>query len=102
MSAWPVARGYKCPSIYPKFQRGLYRLGIGISVATLLYVYDLMARVVPDLKDAIFISPFSYSNATSIFAGESRDCVALILGTIMIVIMTVGAGMIYAKRDLAS
>ena len=78
------------------------RLGIGISVAMLLYVYDLMARVVPDLKDAIFISPFSYSNATSIFAGESRDCVALILGTIMIVIMTVGAGMIYAKRDLAS
>lgn len=78
------------------------RLGIGISVAMLLYVYDLMARVVPDLKDAIFISPFSYSNATSIFVGESRDCVALILGTIMIVIMTVGAGMIYAKRDLAS
>lgn len=34
------------------------RLGIGISVAMLLYVYDLMARVVPDLKDAIFISPF--------------------------------------------
>lgn len=26
MSAWPVARGYKCPSIYPKFQRGLYNM----------------------------------------------------------------------------
>ena len=26
MMLWLVARGYKCPSIYPKFQRGLYNM----------------------------------------------------------------------------
>ena len=77
-------------------------MGIGISVAMLFYVYDLMARVVPDLKDYIFISPFSYSNATSIFSNAETDTVAVILGVFIIVMMTCAAGMIYSKRDLAS
>ena len=78
------------------------RMGIGISVAMLFYVYDLMARVVPDLKDYIFISPFSYSNATSIFSNAETDTSAVILGACIIVMMTCAAGMIYSKRDLAS
>ena len=77
-------------------------MGIGISVAMLFYVYDLMARVVPDLKDYIFISPFSYSNATSIYSNAETDTVAVILGACIIIMMTCVAGMIYSKRDLAS
>ena len=78
------------------------RLGVGIAVAMLLYLYDLMARVVPDLKDVIFLSPFSYANATSVFSNADMDTTALALGTIMIVVMTGLAGFIYARRDLAS
>ena len=78
------------------------KLGLGISVVMLLYIYDLMARVVPDLKDAIFVSPFSYANATSILSNAELDVAALILGAFMIIAMPLGAGMIYSKRDLAS
>lgn len=78
------------------------KLGIGISVAMLFYIYDLMARIVPDLKDAMFISPFSYANATSIFSNAETDMTALILGAVIIVSTTLAAGTIYTKRDLAS
>ena len=78
------------------------RLGLGISVAMLLYVYDLMARVVPDLKDVMFLSPFSYANATTIFSNAKPETAALLLGGFVILGMTGIAGIIYARRDLAS
>lgn len=78
------------------------KLGVGISVAMLLYVYDIMARAVPDMKDAMFVTPFSYCNAASIFTGAEKDSAALILGAVIIIVMTIGAGAVYAKRDLAS
>ena len=78
------------------------KLGIGIGIAMILYLYDLMARVIPDLKDYIFISPFSYANATEIFAETADNATALIIGVSVIVITTVLAGVIYSKRDLAS
>lgn len=78
------------------------RVGIGISIGMLLYAYDLMARVVPKLKDAMFISPFSYANATVIFAKESIDAIAIILGGVIIVAFLVISWMYYVKKDLAS
>lgn len=78
------------------------RQGLGISVAMVLYLYDLMARVVPDLKNVMFFSPFSYANATSIFSNAKMDSKAWILGVVMIIGMTLTAGTIYSKRDLVS
>ncbi len=78
------------------------RLGIGIAVALVLYVFDLMVRLIPDLKDAIFLSPLSYANATTIFSGAEIECAALVFGVAVVVVMAAVAGMIYAKRDLAS
>lgn len=78
------------------------KLGMGISIAMLFYLYDLMARVVPDLKDFIFVSPFSYANATAIFSNAKTDFTAWILGILVILSMTVIAGTIYAKRDLVN
>lgn len=78
------------------------KLGIGISVAMVLYAYDLMARVVPKLKDVMFISPFSYANATSIFAKEAYDKVAIGLGILVICVFAVTAWISYQNKDLAS
>ena len=61
-----------------------------------------MARVVPDLEDVKFISPFSYANATEIFSREQPDRGAFVLGVLVIAALTVFSGRIYAKRDLAS
>ncbi len=78
------------------------RLGVGISVAMILYLFDLMARVVPDLEDILIISPFSYANATAIFAKEPVDGGALIFGVLVTVVMTGASAIIYGRRDLAS
>lgn len=77
-------------------------LGTGISLAMLFYVYDLMARVIPDLKKTIFLSPFSYANATTIYAGEGIDKAALCLGIGIIICAIAISGAIYTRRDLAS
>lgn len=76
--------------------------GIGIGIAMILYAYDLMARVVPDLKDILFVSPFSYANATGIFTGNADNALALLWGCVVIVVTMVAAVLVYLKRDLAS
>jgi len=78
------------------------KLGLGISVALVFYVYDLMSRIIPDMKDIAFLSPFSYVNATNIFSGVETDVAALALGIAVIVSLIFCSGLIYTKRDLAS
>lgn len=78
------------------------KMGLGISVAMVLYAYDLMARVVPKLKDILFLSPFSYANAATIFAKAKLDPPAIILGILVICVFTASAWIFYQKKDLAS
>lgn len=77
------------------------KMGIGIGFAMIMYVYDLMARVVPDLENYKIITPFSYANATDIFLNET-EMTAYVLGAAIIVITAIAAGYIYTRRDLAS
>lgn len=78
------------------------KLGIGIAVAMLLYFFDLMSKVIPDLKDYSKLTPLSYANASDIFTNASGINSALIFGICITVILTIVSSMIYAKRDLAS
>lgn len=80
---------------------GKNRLGLGISIPVIFYVYDLMAKVVPALEDAKFLSPFSYANATDIFAKAEYHVGALGMGAVVTVALTAASGWIYTKRDLA-
>lgn len=78
------------------------KLGIGISVALVMYIFDLMARAIPDLKNAIIVTPFSYSNATLIFTNGDINSAAYFIGIFVMIICTGLATAIYSKRDLAS
>lgn len=78
------------------------KVGIGIAMAMVLYVYDLMARVIPDLENVKFLSPFSYGNAAEIFSNTWDASLALWFGIAITVVLTFLAGLIYNKRDLAS
>ncbi len=77
------------------------KLGVGIGVALVLYFFDMMARVIPDLKDAIIITPFSYSNAADIFT-NSNQTAALAIGLIITLFFVVLSGAVYGNRDLNS
>jgi len=77
------------------------KMGTGLGIALLLYVYDLIGRVVPDLKDYLFIGPFSYANASEIFSNKNLDAISFVLAAAVILLCSVSAIVTFNKRDLA-
>jgi ABC-2 type transport system permease protein len=81
---------------------GKSRMGMGLGIALMFYVYDLIGRVVPDLKDYLFIGPYSYANASEIFSGIEAGVSAFIMAAVVMIIAVLFAFAFYEKRDLAS
>lgn len=78
------------------------KLGLGLGIVLLLYTYDLIARVIPDLSDYKLLSPFSYANAADILSTGDVLTEALLLGTGILVACMCIAYMVYTKKDLAA
>lgn len=78
------------------------KLGIGISIVMFMYIFDLMARVIPSLEKMIFLSPYSYANATSIFSGSEWSTQGLVVGVLVIIVSLALVFQYYTKRDLMS
>jgi len=89
--------GFAFSSITPK-----NKLGPGLGIVLLLYAFDMMARIIPSLKDFIWLSPFSYANAADLLSGECVPTGALCFGIV------ISAGCIffafhhYTHKDLLS
>ena len=81
---------------------GKNRMGLGIGIALIFYLYDIIGRVVPDLKDYIFVGPFSYANASEIFSGAEIRIAAVVIGIAVALLMAVSAFVCYERRDLAA
>ncbi len=81
---------------------GKSKMGMGLGITLIFYVYDLMGRVVPDLKDYLFIGPYSYANASEIFSGAEVSAASLVTAAIVFVCAVVTAFWVFEKRDLAS
>ncbi|MCR5100568.1 MAG: ABC transporter permease [Butyrivibrio sp.] len=81
---------------------GKNRMGIGLGIALFFYLYDLMGRVVPDMKDYLFLGPYSYANASEIFSGTERPVLSFVTGYFIIIFVVLSSFIFYNKRDLAS
>ena len=81
---------------------GKSKMGLGLGIVLFLYVYDLMGRVVPDLKDYLFIGPYSYANASEIFSGIKVEPVALAVAALVTICCAALAFVVFNRRDLAS
>ncbi|MGN0352448.1 MAG: ABC transporter permease subunit [Roseburia sp.] len=78
------------------------KLGLGLGIVLLLYAYDMIARVIPDLSDYKIISPFSYANAADILSTGETSVAAVTIGVIVLVFSVGMAFVVYGKRDLAA
>lgn len=78
------------------------KLGIGLGIVLLLYAYDLIARVIPDLNNYKIISPFSFANAADILSSGTLNITAMIIGTLVLFISIIIACIVYDKKDLAT
>lgn len=76
------------------------RVGLGLGIVLLLYAYDLMARVIPDLSEYQIISPFSYANASDIMSTGEGSGVAAALGAVVLIVGLGAAFLCYVRRDL--
>ena len=78
------------------------RMGVGLGIALVLYVSDITGRVVPDMKDYLFVEPFSFTNASEIFAGLDAPEYSMLIGLIVTLAALAASYAVYLKRDLAS
>lgn len=86
-----------CISAYNKKNK----IGVGLGLTFFLYVWDLLARVIPALEDFIFLSPFSYANASDIFSTGEISVKAFIVGVVIMLLTVISAFFIHNKKDLA-
>lgn len=76
--------------------------GAALGFAVLLYVMDLMCRIVPDIENLKYVTPYYFSNATDIFTGGRIEGSMAAVSVLVTVISFGAAAMIYGKRDLAA
>ena len=78
-------------------------LGVGLGIALVLYVLDIVARITEKAEFLKYITPFSFSNATDVFVNKgSVEAVPLCIGICVTVISILAAYVIYRKRDIAA
>lgn len=81
---------------------GKNRMGLGLGITLLLYMYDIIGRVVPSLKDYLFLGPYSYANASVIFSDGDISAGAYVMAACVLVAAVAFSFTYYDKRDLAS
>lgn len=78
------------------------QIGGALGFAMLLYVLDLLCRVLPDLENLKYVTPYYFSNAADIFtSGEIHMGMAFISLGVTVVSVAV-AVTVYEKRDLVA
>ena len=79
---------------------GKVNIGAGLGLTLVLYTYDIIGRVVPDLKDYIFVGPYSYANASEIFSGIEAPAKSFVVAVSVALISVCCAFYYYNRRDL--
>ncbi len=78
------------------------QIGAALGLAMLLYMVDLMCRIIPDIEDLKYITPYYFSNGADIFAKGSVEGVMIVVSlAVMVVSVAIGA-VVYGRRDLAA
>lgn len=77
-------------------------VGTALGIAVLLYVTDLMCRILPDLEGFKYATPYYFSNAADIFAGLKTDSAMPALHTAIMAAAAAAAVILYTKKDLSA
>lgn len=78
------------------------QVGAALGLAMLLYGADLMCRIVPDIENLKYVTPYYFSNAADIFISGKIEGGMAGICMFVIVLAAAGAAAIYQKRDLAA
>ena len=70
------------------------RLGLGLGLVLLLYAYDLVSRVAPEMEELSVLSPFAYANASKLLGTGEIAAGGVLLGA---GVLLLALGTAYAK-----
>lgn len=76
--------------------------GAALGFAVLLYLMDILSRVVPDIENLKYVTPYYFSNAADIFSSGEVELEMVGIGAAVMIVAIVGAFLIYERRDLAA
>lgn len=79
---------------------GRRQIGGALGFVILLYLADLLCRVLPDLKGLRYVTPYYFSNAADIFASGKADAEMVIISVTVTAVCAAAAAVIYKRRDL--
>lgn len=75
--------------------------GAALGLAVLLYLMDILSRVIPDIENLKYVTPYYFSNAADIFSNSEVNMEMIGIAGIVIIVTASGADWIYERRDLA-
>ena len=73
-----------------------------LGFAILLYVLDLMCRMIPDLENMKYVTPYYFSNGTDIFTSGKVEAGLAVIGIVVMAAAVLAAFGIYGRKDLAA
>lgn len=76
------------------------KLGVGLGVVLLLYAYDLLSRVSPEMEKYAVLSPFGYANASEILSTGRIAAEGAALGICILLAALGTAYFRYTGKDL--
>lgn len=76
--------------------------GAALGLAVLLYMADLMCRILPKLRMLKYITPYYFSNAADLFLNKRVEGGLAALSIVVTIAAFTGAFLIYDRRDLAA
>lgn len=78
------------------------QIGGALGFAMLLYLADLMCRILPDLEKLKYVTPYYFSNAADIFTSGKPDAGMAFISFAVTAVSLAAAVLVYRKRDLAA
>ncbi|MBO5057844.1 MAG: ABC transporter permease subunit [Lachnospiraceae bacterium] len=76
------------------------QIGAALGFSILLYMMDVMCRIVPDIEGMKYITPYYFTNAADIFVSGSMDGLMAGISCGIIIASAVLTVFIYKKRNL--
>lgn len=76
------------------------QIGAALGFAILLYLMDLMCRIVPGMEKLKYVTPYYFSNATDVFANGNVDVQMAAVSFLAAAASVPLAALIYSRRDL--
>ncbi|MDE5892910.1 MAG: hypothetical protein K2H45_08325, partial [Acetatifactor sp.] len=75
------------------------RLGFGLGLVLLLYAYDLVSRVAPEMEKLSVLSPFAYANASKLLGTGEIAAGGALLGAGVLLLALGTAYVKYTGKD---